>query len=397
MIKLTNVNFFLNKKRVLKDINIQIKNGETVAFIGESGCGKTTLTRVINALAYTFYDGEISGDVLVNSTTILDKKLYEVGKIVGSIFQNPKSQFFTQIVEDEIAFGLENYGVKEDVIDTLIDKALNEIHAKNLQKQNLFHLSNGQRQKVAIASINALDPNIYLFDEPSANLDMQSIHALKQLMQKIKDNKKTLIISEHRLYYLADIVDRYFYMENGEITHIFSKRALVSKTLQELNALKLRSLKLSNLKPKNHTQTSSQNTLKIEKLSFSFGKKRLFEDLNFTFYSGKIYALIGKNGAGKSSLGKILAGVLKQKNGRMYINNAIVKKPIKKIYYLSNEFDTNLFCPSVSSELRLANQKAHVDEILKNFNLTQFKNTHPLALSSGQKQRLTIGVALTLQ
>ncbi|MDU3117742.1 MAG: ABC transporter ATP-binding protein, partial [Finegoldia magna] len=204
MIKLKNVSFAYSKDsaNILKNINLEINDGECVAFIGASGCGKTTLTRLINGLAYKFYGGKLKGEISIDGINPLEKELYEIGRKVGSIFQNPKSQFFAENVEDEIAFGLENYGIEREKIDEIINNSLKSINGEDLKDKNLFHLSSGERQKIAIASINALNPPIYVFDEPSANLDMKSVEALRKLMLLLKKNKKTIIISEHRLYYL---------------------------------------------------------------------------------------------------------------------------------------------------------------------------------------------------
>jgi len=129
------------------------------------------------------------GEITVAGIDPRKKELYEVGRKVSSIFQNPKSQFFAEIVKDEIAFGLENYGVERTHILERTEQALRSINGENLAGKNLFQLSSGERQKVAIASINALDPPIYVFDEPSANLDMKSVEALKKLMLSLKTSK----------------------------------------------------------------------------------------------------------------------------------------------------------------------------------------------------------------
>ena len=142
MIKLENVSFSYNQnsENILKNISIEIKKGEVVAFIGASGCGKTTLTRLINGLAYKFYGGEINGEIAIDGMNPCEKALYEIGRKVGSIFQNPKSQFFADNVEDEIAFGLENYGVDREKISGRITEALSSINGENLIDKSLFHL-----------------------------------------------------------------------------------------------------------------------------------------------------------------------------------------------------------------------------------------------------------------
>ena len=209
-----------SSKENLDDITMEIQDGKAIALIGLIGCGKTTITRILNGLAYTFFSGKMEGSISLNGIDPSKKKLYEIGRMIGSIFQNPKSQFFAEVVEDEIAFGLENYGIERTEIVKRITDSLRMINGETLRTRNLFQLSSGERQKVAIASINALDPPVYVFDEPSANLDMTSVEALKRLMALLKKKGKTLIVSEHRIYYLKDIIDRYYYIENGKLERV---------------------------------------------------------------------------------------------------------------------------------------------------------------------------------
>ena len=368
MIKLKNVSFAYSKDsaNILKNINLEINDGECVAFIGASGCGKTTLTRLINGLAYKFYGGKLKGEISIDGINPLEKELYEIGRKVGSIFQNPKSQFFAENVEDEIAFGLENYGI--------------------------------EIEKIAIASINALDPPIYVFDEPSANLDMKSVEALRKLMLLLKKNKKTIIISEHRLYYLRGVVDKYYYLENGEIINVFTEEELLSKSEDFFNKLGLRFFSLNKISPKIN-KLKEINSMNLEKISFSYNKNVLIKDLTYDFKSGNIYGIIGDNGIGKSTLFKILSGLMKKDSGFISINGEKLNKRNrqKRIYYLSNNPDSNLFEVSAEDELKLNNKDADTDKILADFNLENVKDIHPQIMSGGQKQRLTIASAELLE
>lgn len=400
MIELKNLSFSYQRdsKDTLKNINLEINKGEVVAFIGASGCGKTTLTRVINGLAYKFYEGEVRGEIKIDGVNLLEKELYEIGRKVGSIFQNPKSQFFADNVEDEIAFGLENYGFDRGEIDRRIKNALNSINGANLIHENLFHLSSGERQKVAIASINALNPPIYVFDEPSANLDMKSVEALRSLMISLKNEKKTIIISEHRIYYLKDIVDRFYYLEDGRIIDSFTGDELNSYENKFFINKGLRFYSLDKVISNSH-KLKEVNSLDIDNVSFSYNKKEVFKNLCYSFKSGNIYGIIGDNGTGKSTLFKLLSGLLKEKSGKISINGNVLKKRkrLKRIFYLSNNADSNLFEASLEDELRLNNENADVDKILKDFKLESVKDLHPQILSGGQKQRLTIAASALLE
>ncbi|MDU2709334.1 MAG: ABC transporter ATP-binding protein, partial [Finegoldia magna] len=342
---------------------MEINDGECVAFIGASGCGKTTLTRLINGLAYKFYGGKLKGEISIDGINPLEKELYEIGRKVGSIFQNPKSQFFAENVEDEIAFGLENYGIEREKIDEIINNSLKSINGEDLKDKNLFHLSSGERQKIAIASINALNPPIYVFDEPSANLDMKSVEALRKLILLLKKNKKTIIISEHRLYYLRGVVDKYYYLENGEISNVFTEEELLSKSEDFFNKLGLRFFSLNKISPKIN-KLKEINSMNLEKISFSYNKNVLIKDLTYEFKSGNIYGIIGDNGIGKSTLFKILSGLMKKDSGFISINGEKLNKRNrqKRIYYLSNNPDSNLFEVSAEDELKLNNKDTDTDK-----------------------------------
>lgn len=388
-----------DKPKNLDDISLKIESGEAVAFIGKSGCGKTTLTRIINGLATKFYDGSLQGQVKIDGDNSENKELCEIGTKVGSIFQNPKSQFFTEVVDDEVAFGPENYGVPGELIDDIVDKSLISINGRTLKEKSLFHLSSGERQKVAIASINAINPDIYVFDEPSANLDMESIASLEKLMLSLKSKGKTLIVSEHRLYYLQNIIDRYYYMEKGKIVDSFSKNELISKSEIVLRNLGIRTLNLRSISSKNNSLAiDKQNVLKLENLSFQYHKNVIFQNLNYEFNAGEIYGIIGHNGVGKSTFSKVLCGLLKECKGSIYFNNVKLNKNTRKekIYYLSNNTDSNLFGVTLEEEIHLNNKEVNVEKILKEYNLPGLEERHPLTLSGGQKQRLTIAASETL-
>ena len=400
MIKLNRLSFsYANRSREnLKDINLEIQDGEAAALIGLSGCGKTTLTRIINGLAFKFYEGNLTGAILLDGENPRNKELYEIGRTVGSVFQNPKSQFFAEIVEDEIAFGLENYGVAREEIEARIETALRSINGETLIGKNLFQLSSGERQKIAIASINALDPPVYVFDEPSANLDMKSVESLKELILSLKKTGKTIVISEHRIYYLRNIIDKYYYLENGRITASFTERELLGKSKEYYEQLGLRAFTLTGVSPK-PMRNHALNNLRIENLSFAYRGNPLLNNLRYEFSSRNIYGIVGKNGVGKSTLAKILSGLLKEKRGTIFYNDARLKRSERrrKIYYLPNNPDCNLFEVSLEAELRLNNPGADTAELLRQFQLENIKNSHPQILSGGQKQRLSIAAAELLE
>ena len=192
----------------LSDINFKVKEGEFILLTGQSGSGKTTVTRLINGLIPHFFEGVLTGTVKVLGSDIKTVTPGEMGKNTASIFQNPRSQFFTTNSTKEVAFALENYGIDRDEMIDRVNCAFHDLEAENLMDRDMFSLSSGEKQKIAIIAAKTLNPKIYVFDEPSANLDIHSIIKLKKIMEWLKKQGHTVIVSEHRLFYLKNLVDK---------------------------------------------------------------------------------------------------------------------------------------------------------------------------------------------
>jgi len=205
MIELKHVSFAYQGQEHdgLHDINLTIADGECVLFCGRSGCGKTTITRLVNGLIPQFYAGELTGSVLVDGQEISKLPMYQIAAKVGSVFQNPRTQFFNVDTDSEIAFGIENEARPPVELAERVEQATDDLHIRPLRNRNIFELSGGEKQKIAFASVYAMNPEIYLLDEPSSNLDMTSIQELKGHLRLLQKQGKTILIAEHRLYYLG--------------------------------------------------------------------------------------------------------------------------------------------------------------------------------------------------
>ncbi|HFE9324635.1 TPA: ABC transporter ATP-binding protein [Streptococcus agalactiae] len=363
MIELKGVNFkYKNTKNsCLDNIDLEIKKGEFVLISGASGSGKTSITRVINKLIPYYYEGELEGTVKINNDLVSSYQMFELSEIVGSVFQNPRTQFFNVDTNSEIVFGLENQGVSRDILKKRLKETCETLDINKLQNRNIFHLSGGEKQKIAFASVYAMNPDIYLLDEPSSNLDIPTIEVLKRHLSVLKNSGKTVIISEHRIYYLMDLVDKVIYMKNGQIQKSYSKEDFLNLSEDEIKAMALRCRKKTKL---NIEMSNNEKHPYLQVNDFSIYRKDncIINNMNFSANKGDIVAVIGSNGVGKTTFLRTLCG--------LHDNYAECKLGIE----------------NVSDDL--------IEEILNEFDLSDYKNNHPNTLSGGQKQRLAIAVGL---
>ncbi|MDO4293255.1 MAG: ABC transporter ATP-binding protein [Eubacteriales bacterium] len=382
----------------IRRIDLDVKEGEFLVLTGGSGCGKTTLTRLINGLGEQFYDGTLKGRVTLLGRSISEYPLYEIGKKVGSVFQDPKSQFFASVTEDEIAFGCENYGVPYEELDGRVSNAIRRINGAMLRGKEIYPMSSGEKQKIAVASVNAVDPEIYVFDEPSANLDMASVEALKNLMGELKAEGHTIVVAEHRLYYLTELADRFLYMENGTQKEEWTPGELLSMTEAKRRELGIRAADLRRIEPEIFSPAEKKVTLEGKELAFSYRRHPVFQGLSFQACAGDRIAVVGQNGVGKTTLSKILYGIQKEKSGRiLYYGKEIPRGKRKNFaYFVMQNTDCQLFGDSVEGELLLngkGSTGAQREELLKLYGLLAYRDRHPATLSGGQKQRLTLAVS----
>ena len=405
MIEFQNVTFTYHsteRENGVYNLNLTIPDGQVVLLCGESGCGKTTLTRLINGLTPEYYEGKLDGVVLVNGKDTVKTPLYELSKAVGSVFQNPRSQFFNVDTTGEIAFGCENIGLPKEEIYRRIGQVTGELKIQKLLDRSLFALSGGEKQKIACASVSAMEPDIFVLDEPSSNLDVATIADLKQVVAKWKAMGKTVIVAEHRLYYLMDIADRVIYLKNGRIEQDMSVAAFGRLGVEQLQAMGLRSLHPANFS-KIPAVSLGSSSIEIRNFLFSYGKMEAMNIPQLSVPQGAIVGILGDNGAGKTTFAKCLCGLEKSAKGTLQIGQETLgaKQRIKKCYMVMQDVNHQLFTESVSDEILLSMQgedeqadKKQTEEILKSLNLLEYQELHPMSLSGGQKQRVAIGSAI---
>lgn len=390
----------------LRNINFKVKEGEFILLTGQSGSGKTTVTRLINGLIPHFFEGVLTGTVKVLGSDIKTITPGEMGKNIASIFQNPRSQFFTTNSTKEVAFALENYGIDRNEMIDRVNCAFHDFEAESLMDRDMFSLSSGEKQKIAIIAAKALNPKIYVFDEPSANLDICSILNLKKMMERLKKQGYTVIVSEHRLFYLKNLVDKCLIMKDGKIDRELEKNDIENLHDSDIRAFKLRTFKLSNIKYKlkDNLIVNKQNAdFKVNNLNFSYDVNHsVLSNCNLEGNFGETVAIVGHNGSSKTTLGKIMSGLLKARGGQFFIEGKLTKQKelYKSVYFVMQDADYQLYSDSVVSELMLSSMNSikQNDEKIENaitlLNISSFRNRHPQSLSGGQKQRVTIAAAI---
>lgn len=405
MIKFEDVSFFYESEKEnigVHNINLNIKKGEVIVLCGSSGCGKTTITRILNGLIPNYYEGKFNGKLFVKGNEMSNASIYDFVGDIGSVFQNPRSQFFCVEAMDEMAFGCENLLFEEEETFKRIKNSCDDLDINHLMKKNLFRLSGGEKQKIACASVSAINPDIYVLDEPSSNLDIESIEDLRKLILSWKNNGKTIVISEHRLYWLAQIADQFVYLKNGSIDKIFSNKEFLKIKDNKRNEMGLRSLNPFKLDLLKSCKCCKKN-INIEGLKFKNKKKTIIDIDPISLPENAIFGILGDNGAGKTSFAKSLCGLEKKTKGTVNLKgkNLNCKKRLKNCYMVMQDVNHQLFTESVFDEVLLSMEgedeelkKNKVEAILKGLNLYDKKELHPMSLSGGEKQRVAIASAI---
>ena len=383
----------------LKNINLTIPNGQFVLLCGRSGCGKTTLTRLINGLIPQFYKGELSGRILLDGENLGELPMYRIAEKVGSVFQNPRTQFFNVDTDSEIAFGMENEAVPQEQMEQRVAETAKAMHIENLLGRNIFALSGGEKQKIAFASVYAMNPNVCLLDEPSSNLDMTAIGELREHLRLIKSQGKSVIVAEHRLYYLMGVADRIIYLENGRIAGDFTPELFRLLSAEKRQSMGLRAIDLQGENPSCAAKCAADAVLKLKNVTLGYKKQPVLKNISLEAAIGDIIAVVGHNGAGKTTFSRALCGLHKEESGS-YLWNGKTQKPkerMKRSYMVMQDVNYQLFAESVEAECTFGIRKADealAVKTLEELGLAPFRERHPNTLSGGQKQRLAAAVSM---
>ena len=406
MIELKHVNYKYpsgGNENSLTDFNLQIEKGEFVVLCGESGCGKTTVTRLINGLIPHFHEGTLTGEVTIDSVDVTKSELSQTAKIVGSVFQNPKSQFFNVDTDGELAFGCENMALTREETKKNVMRSVQAFALEEFLGRNIFHLSGGEKQQIACGSVYATNPQVYVLDEPSSNMDVAAIKRLQKILETLKNEGHTIIISEHRLYYLMELTDRFIYIQNGNAVQDFSPQEIAEMADQKRMKLGLRTPDQSRVLYTGdgevfQDKSEADPAIQLNRLRCLRGKREILSVSELEIPRHSVTAIIGENGAGKSTLIELLSGFLKHK-GTVLINGNNIKREhrTKCSYTVMQDVNRQLFCSSVQEEILLGlseDKEQLANDILENMGLSKYKERHPASLSGGQKQRVAICAAI---
>ena len=449
------------KEYTLKGINFRARPGEFILLIGPSGCGKTTFINTINGIIPHAIRGILKGNVIVDGNVVRETPMKTLSTIVGTVFQDPETQFFTLSVLSELAFGPENLCLDPEDIDKRIKYAVDATGISHLLHKSVFDLSGGQKQRVAIASALTMMPKILILDEPTANLDPQGAKEVLRVIDELTKKLNILVILiEHRLEEVTKYADRVIVMDKGEFIvegppkKVFGDPKIVD-ILYDIGIRPPWHIEIIHKLNRNYNFSINEVPLTIEetariladvlskkptrkikisyfdKLRDSYRKLRYQEPviqirnlwfvypdgtvalrgINLDIYRGEFVGIVGQNGSGKSTLCLTILGLNKPSHGFVKVlgkdvSRASVNELARRIGIIFQNPDLMLFQRTVWSEIAFGPKnlglpseliQERVDEALEMMRLKEYRDNSPRALSRGQRHRVAVASILAMR
>lgn len=363
----------------IERMDFSIAEGEVVLIAGDSGSGKSTFLKSLNGLIPEISEGRMEGRRFLHGKSMEQLPIYEISRSIGSVFQNPRSQFFTLDSTSEMVFAMENYGLSRAEMQRRLRAVQAAVPIAPIMDRDIHTLSSGEKQLLALASAMAPGPDALLFDEPSANLDYANAMHLRRTIRRLKSMGKTVLVADHRFYYLRGLIDRVFLIRDHTLQVFDSEEAF------RASSYNTRSFDLFGLDmPFNRAHERGRAVAGAENAC----KWGVLNNVSFTLYDREITVLVGVNGAGKTTLARLLTGALRPDAGLVWADGLP--------FCVMQDADYQLFGTSVENELEIglhALPMGKKKEVLERLDLWARRDSHPFDLSGGEKQRLQIAVA----
>ncbi|MDO5734416.1 MAG: ABC transporter ATP-binding protein [Eubacteriales bacterium] len=389
------------KIKALDALNLELAEGACHVVTGPSGSGKSSLLRLALKLIPELYPARVEGELKLCAKAIEDYSHLDLCYLAAYVQQDTRAQFFTCNVQDELFFGLENLAYPKAEMLLRVRAVCTLLGLENLLDKSILALSSGERQKVALACALVSRPRLLILDEPSANLDQSSIAQLQREIKRLKDLGFTILIAEHRLYYLKDILDNLLILKDGKLAKRLGRAELNPETIKEYQ---LRSLEEEIfILPSRKDVAEAAPLNKAEHNCLFKGENIILNDwlppIDLELKSGVVTALVGRNGIGKTTLARYICGVNTSSKRKRKASPFYNLQKEQGVFFVMQDCDYQLFAPTIREELLLskaASREAQVELLNSlglNFSLNDLERL-PAELSGGQKQRLVIALAI---
>jgi energy-coupling factor transporter ATP-binding protein EcfA2 len=408
-------------------INFSIQPGQVLLVAGSSGCGKTTLMRCINGLIPHSYHGEMSGDIRLFGKSVIGQELADISQMVGTLLQDPERQILGSYVLNEVAFGLESLGIPREQIIPRAEKALDRLGILHLRDRETFGTSGGEKQKIALAGVLAMEPKILLLDEPLASLDPASAHEALQIFRQLADEGMSVMIVEHRVEDVLEIhPDLFMYLDDGKMVYLgltdglmdvvdyrrikLPARVVLERARRDPAPVFVPAIKSA---PSGTASGAGEALVRFEGVHFRYHEDfpEVLKGIDCEIHAGDVIAILGHNGSGKTTLVKHALGLLKPSQGRVMLEGKDTRKmtvaqAAHTVGYVFQSPSQMLFAATVREELSFGPRNLNfpqeailqnVDWAIKTVNLKEELEMPPLALSFGQQKRISIAAILAMR